>query len=151
MTRPHIMTFTAAVLGVAASAPLAAHHSFFAVFDGDKTVTVEGVVTEFRLVNPHAQLTLDVTDETGALRKWTVEFDGRLNLTTKGWTESTIAVGERVKITGNPERTGAPAMFFQKLVHADDSELLRPAVERFNAIEEERRQRARERTPQDSR
>ena len=36
----------------------------------------------------------------------TVEFDGRLNLTNQGWTEATIRPGERVKISGNPERTG---------------------------------------------
>jgi hypothetical protein len=128
-----------------------AHHSFTAVYDGTQVLVKEGVVRQFRLVNPHALLALDVTDETGTVHPWVVEFHGRLNLTVGGWTDSTIKVGERVTISGNPERTGASRMFFVKLVRADGTELLLPQVERYNAIEAERRQRALERTPQDGR
>ncbi len=44
-------------------------------------VTVAGTVKEFRFVNPHAMLVMDVKDEAGNVVKWTVEFAGRLNLT----------------------------------------------------------------------
>jgi hypothetical protein len=68
-----------------------------------------------------------------------------LNLTVGGWTDDIIKVGEHVKITGNPDRKGIPRMFFVKLIHADGTELHLPSVETFNAIEEQRRQRALER------
>ena len=59
-------------------------------------------MTEFRLVNPHASMTLDSTDADGNSLTWTVDFDGRVNLIVGGWTEDTIRVGEAVTVTGNP-------------------------------------------------
>jgi len=125
-------------------APAFGHHSFAAQYDGSKTVTLDGTVKDFRFVNPHALATIDVADEKGAVQQWTVEFDGRLNLTNFGWTEATIRPGERVKISGNPERASAPRIFFTKLVRADGTELVRGG-DRLNAIEEDRRLRAAQR------
>src|SRR4029453_10197022 len=46
-----------AVLGcVMASRSLAAHHGTLVSYDRDKAWTAKAVVTEFRYVNPHAQL-----------------------------------------------------------------------------------------------
>ena len=142
MTPRHLVRIAAAALAAALVAPVAAHHSFAAVYDGSRTVTLDGKVTEFRFVNPHAFLKLDVSDAAGAVQKWTVEFPGRLNLTTGGWTETTFAVGEQVTVSGSPARTGGSGIFFVKLVRADGSELQLPGAERANAIDEERRQRA---------
>ena len=52
------------------------HHAFSAVYDEKQTITVEGVVTQFRFVNPHAIMLMDVTDKAGKVEKWTVEFAG---------------------------------------------------------------------------
>lgn len=60
------------------------HHSFSGVYDGTRVVTVTGVVTQFKFVNPHALMLMDVTDESGKVSKWTVEFAGRLNLKLAG-------------------------------------------------------------------
>src|SRR5215813_3019029 len=91
---------------------------------------------------PHEQIHL------GQVTKWTVEFASRLNLSNVGWTEQSFKSGERVTVTGNPTHTGSDRMFFRKLVHADGTELLPAAFQRTNALEEERRQRARERNLQ---
>jgi hypothetical protein len=121
------------------------HHAFSPVYDEKRVIEVSGVVTEFRFVNPHAMLFMDVTDDAGKVAKWTVEFAGRLNLSEFGWTAGSIKAGERVTITGNPTHTGSERMFFRKLVRADGTELLPGNVQRLDAIEEQRRQRARER------
>jgi len=118
------------------------HHAFSPVYDDQRVITVTGVVTQFKFVNPHAMMFMDVTDSSGKLTKWTVEFAGRLNLSNVGWTEESIKSGERVTVTGNPTHTGSERMFFRKLVHADGTELLPGAPQRLNALEEERRQRA---------
>jgi len=55
-----------------------------------------------------------------------------------------IKPGEHMKISGNPERTGEPRIFFTKLVRADGTELVRGG-DRLNAIEEDRRLRAAQR------
>jgi len=139
-----LVSLAFAVLAVGALAPAAAHHSFAAVFDGSKTVTLDGTVKEFRFVNPHALATIDVADDKGAVQPWIVEFDGRLNLTNFGWTDATLRPGEHVKISGNPERTGMPRIFFSKLVRADGTEVVRGG-DRLNEIEEDRRLRAAQR------
>jgi hypothetical protein len=125
-----------------------AHHSFSAVYDDTKTISVTGVVTQFRFVNPHALMSMDVTDATGKVVKWVVEFAGRLNLSEVGWTEDSIKSGERVTVTGNPAHTTPARMAFRKLVRSDGTELLPAAPQRLDAIEEERRERARQRSQQ---
>ena len=130
-------------------ARVSSHHGFSSVYDEKRLVTVAGVVTQFRLVNPHAMMLMDVTDEAGRVVKWTVEFAGRLNLSNVGWTADSIKAGERVTVTGNPTHTDSQRMFFRRLVRPNGTELLPAADQRLNAIEEERRQRARQRNQQE--
>jgi hypothetical protein len=127
---------------------VSAHHALSPVYDAKRTITVDGVVTQFRFVNPHSMLLMDVTDKAGKVVKWNVEFAGRLNLEEAGWTADSIKVGERVKVTGNPTWTGSQRMAFVKLVRADGTELEPGRAQRVSAIEEERRQRAKQRTEQ---
>ena len=91
---------------------------------------------------------MDVTDETGKVVKWAVEFAGRLNLSEVGWRADSLKAQERVTVTGNPSHTGSQRMFFRRLVRADGTELLPAGPQRLNAIEEERRQRALQRNQQ---
>ena len=125
-----------------------AHHAFSPVYDDKRVITVAGVVTQFKFMNPHAMMFMDVTDPSGKVVKWAVEFAGRLNLSNVGWTADSIKSGERVTVTGNPSRTGSQRLFFRKLVRADGTELLPGDVQRMNSVEEERRQRALQRNQQ---
>jgi hypothetical protein len=139
--RPRLLAAIAAVLPAATiGLPVSAHHSF-AEFDDTRTVVVEGVVEEFRLVNPHAMMTLTATDAGGRAITWKVEFDGRTHLGRRGWTPDTFKAGERLAITGNPAKSGSPFMFFNSASRDDGTALLRPHTESLNAIEEERRLR----------
>ena len=133
-----------ALVMVCATASMS-HHAFSPVYDDQRVITVTGVVTQFKFVNPHAMMFMDVAGESGKVTKWTVEFAGRLNLSNVGWTEESIKSGERVTVTGNPTHTGSDRMFFRKLVRSDGSELVPAGPQRANALDEERRQRARER------
>ena len=64
----------AAVAAAAFAAPAFAHHSF-AMFDGQKTVTLQGTVKEFEWTNPHAWLRVMVNDEkTGKPVLWALEL-----------------------------------------------------------------------------
>jgi hypothetical protein len=119
------------------------HHSFSGVYDGSRVVTVSGVVTQFKFVNPHALLFIDVTDDSGKVSKWTIEFAGRLNLSEIGWTADSIKAKERVTVTGNPTHAaGLPRLAFVKIVKADGTVLVPANEERSKAIDEERKQRA---------
>jgi hypothetical protein len=141
--------FTLLVPALAATAGAAsAHHAFAPVYDAQRIVTVQGVVTEFRFINPHSMMSIDVTDEAGKVVTWTVEFDGVLNLSEGGWTARTIVPGERLSVSGNPTHTDSPRMFFRKFVRADGTEVMRFQDTRGTAIDEARRARARQRTEQ---
>ncbi|HEU4619270.1 MAG TPA: DUF6152 family protein [Gammaproteobacteria bacterium] len=99
-----------AALGIAAAAALAsaassAHHSP-AVFDGNRKIVVEGVVTSFRWAQPHSWIHMNVTDETGAIRDWTIEMDPASNLRQRGWTARTVRPGDRIAVTVHPLRSG---------------------------------------------
>jgi hypothetical protein len=121
------------------------HHAFSAVYDEKQTITVEGVVTQFKFVNPHAIMLVDVTDKSGKVATWTVEFAGRLNLAEGGWKADTVKPGERIKVTGNPARRTEQQMSFRRIVKADGTELVPVQAQRVNDIEAERRERARQR------
>jgi hypothetical protein len=135
------------VLLVLAARTAGSHHAFSPVYDAKRTITIDGVVTQFRFVNPHAMMLLEVKDTSGKTATWNVEFAGRLNLEESGWTAESIKTGERVKVTGNPTWQGSQRMAFVRLVRADGTQLEPGRAQRLNAIEEERRQRAKQRTP----
>ena len=142
MTRNDLLSLALVIVSVGS---VSAHHAFSPVYDDKRMVTIDGVVTEFRFVNPHSMMTIEVRDESGAVTRWVVEFAGRLNLSEVGWTTETIKAGEKVSVTGNPTWEKMPRLFFQKLVRPDGTELLRGAPQVESTLEAERRQRARER------
>ena len=52
---------------LAAAAPIWAHHAFAAEFDAKKPVHLEGVVSKVELINPHAWIHVDVTNDKGEI------------------------------------------------------------------------------------
>jgi hypothetical protein len=134
-----------AALALLGASSATAHHAFAPVYDASKTVKIEGVVTSFRLVNPHAQMTVDVADAAGKATTWTIEFAGRLNLVNDGWTDDSVNVGERISVTGNPTHTGSPRLFFVEIVRENGSVLGGAPASRLSALEAERQQRIQQR------
>ena len=124
------------------------HHVFSPVYDASRTVTIKGTLTDFKLVNPHATMTVDVVDKAGKHAAWTVEMAGLLSLTRQGWTEKTVSVGQQLTVTGNPTHTGSQRLFFTRIVMADGTEKVNPGYGDLEAVEEQRRERARQRQQQ---
>src|SRR5262245_56206859 len=92
---------------LAATMPLAAHHSFSAEFDGSKTVTLEGKVIKMEWVNPHSWLHIDVTKPDGTVEHWAVEGGSPNVLVRLGWNRDSLPAGNKIKVTGYPEKDGA--------------------------------------------
>jgi hypothetical protein len=90
------------VVGVAQ--PAVAHHSFAAAFDATKPVVVTGVVTEIRLVNPHSQFVVDVTDPSGKVETWRFEGSTPSSLIRSGFKPGTLKVGDKVTVKGSHAR-----------------------------------------------
>lgn len=85
-----------------------AHHSLAELFDRESMITVTGTVSRVTWVNPHVVFHLDVADESGGVRDWTVEMDPPHVLARRGWSPETLAAGDEVTVTGFRSRDGSP-------------------------------------------
>jgi len=96
---------------VALAVPAMAHHSFNTFFDMSKDVKIEGVVTSFRLVSPHSEMMVDVTDASGIVATWRITArTGAVNAKREGWNVDEF-IGKTVTVEGNPSRrAGGTAM-----------------------------------------
>lgn len=92
-----------------------AHHSISSVYDSSRRVTIEGVVAQFQLVNPHPFLIIDVTDGSGRPHRWRLEMDNRIELAAIGVTANTFNPGDRVVVTGSLARTEGERMYLLRL------------------------------------
>lgn len=82
------------------TAPLLAHHSFAAEYDGKKPIHLEGVVTRIDWENPHVYIYLDVKDEAGHVVNWALEGHPPNTLRRTGWTKDALKVGDTISVTG---------------------------------------------------
>jgi len=92
----------------ALSSPASAHHSG-AMFDRDKTVTLQGVVKTFQYTNPHSWLQVLVPGPDGKPVEWGFEAEGPSTLLRVGIKAKTFVPGDKVTITTNPMKDGRPA------------------------------------------
>ena len=82
------------------AAPLAAHHSWTADYDGGKPVTVKGVVSKVEWTNPHMRVYVDVTDAKGTVTTWNLELGSPNSVLRRGWTRSDLKTGDRISFKG---------------------------------------------------
>jgi hypothetical protein len=88
--------------------PAAAHHSFAAEYDSNKTVTVKGVVNKLMWVNPHAYVYVDVKDENGKVTTWAFESLSPNALARQGWNRNSLKTGDEVTVNGYLAKDGKP-------------------------------------------
>ena len=113
----------AAILMASLAVPVAAHHSGAGV-DRTKTVTIQGVVKEFRWTNPHSWIDLEVAKPTGGgTDLWSIEMNPPPFLIRGGWKSTTLKPGDKVSVTLNPIRTGEPGGIFVSVTLADGTTL----------------------------
>ncbi len=97
------------VIGLlAACSATLAHHGTNISYDQTRVVTLTGVVTEFRLANPHSQLYFDITDETGTIVHWAGELNSPGILRRVGWTPDIMKSGDEVTLSLHPSKAGTP-------------------------------------------
>ena len=123
MTTTKILGALALALCIGAS--VYAHHSSVGV-DRSKTVTVEGVVKQFKWGNPHSWIEMEVTKD-GKTELWNFEMLPPSYLIPAGWTRSTLKIGDKVKVTANGFIDGTPGGLFVSITLADGKTLTQRA------------------------
>lgn len=129
---------------ILASIKAQAHHSYRAVYDFSKWETIEGQVVKFELVNPHAFVFINAIGENGEVEEWMIEGPGKLSLARRGWTENMFAGGVHIKAIGNPSFESNNAIWLEKIILPDGTEMIDPLIADQIAIEAQRRERARQ-------
>ncbi len=99
--------------------PSAAHHAHGNYEKEMKDV--EGVVTEFHLINPHSWVYIEVTDANGETTQWAIEASPKAGLERIGVTTDYIKPGDRIKARCHFLRDGSPGCLVGFVKAADGS------------------------------
>jgi hypothetical protein len=95
------------LLLAAAPAPVSAHHSFAAEYDGNQPIKLTGAVTKIEWTNPHVYFYIDVKNpETGRLANWAMEMAAPSVIARNGWKRSSMKIGDLVIVEGFRARSG---------------------------------------------
>ncbi len=105
-----------------------AHHGTAAEYDLLHPITLKGVMTEFRYVNPHSQIYFDVTDSNGNVVNWSGELNSPYSLTQDGWTKKrsgeALKAGTPISVIICPAKSDKPLGLAQKISNAKGEQLL---------------------------
>jgi Family of unknown function (DUF6152) len=85
---------------------VSAHHSS-AIFDQSRSLTLQGVVKEFRWTNPHASIQVLVKGDEGREEEWNVEMNSLDHLERAGWRPGALEPGDAVSLVVHPMRDGS--------------------------------------------
>jgi Family of unknown function (DUF6152) len=85
---------------IVSTVTVAAHHSFAAEYDRDKTITVTGEVTKLLWTNPHARVQVESKDPSGKVESWDFELGPPTALMRQGWNRNSLKPGQIITVAG---------------------------------------------------
>jgi hypothetical protein len=81
---------------------VSAHHSTNGIYNEDEMVELAGTVVEWRFVNPHPTLILEVVAPDGSVQEWDVSYGGSAvtHLRRRGYAADTFMPGDAIVARG---------------------------------------------------
>ena len=81
-----------------------AHHSTAGIYQQDIEVQLKGKVKEWRFINPHPSLKIEVVDDKGVAHEWDVSYGGSAvaHLKRRGYSADTFKPGDVIIVKGHP-------------------------------------------------
>jgi len=110
MRSPLLRILFSLALTAFAPASVVAHHSL-AAFDLDTELVLQGTVTRFDYLNPHAHLLVVVVNDDGSTTEWDFELDAPVQLEALGVGADFFQPGVPIRIRTNPARDGSRVGF----------------------------------------
>jgi hypothetical protein len=121
MTGRTTRVVTAVAFAIAATMPAIAHHGV-GTFDLSKSVTFTGKLTKLELINPHAWLYFEVT-ENGKVTKYRCEMRSAHVLRRSGWSKELFPINTQVTIEAAPDRVDPNSCYLNTIKFANGSRM----------------------------
>ena len=99
------------------------HHSVPVNFDTERDISVTGVLTEIKWLNPHSHFRMEVTNDDGSTAEWLVEMGAINTMRRAGFQTDRFSLGQLVTITGWPGRRDR-VVYLNRALIDDGTELL---------------------------
>src|SRR5918999_2757729 len=90
-----------------------AHHAIGGVYDSQRQVRIEGVVTAFHFVSPHPFVEVAVSASANQ-EDWRLEMDNRSELSAAGMDADSLRAGDRVQVSGSAARDGSRKLYIRR-------------------------------------
>ena len=110
----------AVILASIVAVPTTAHHSISRHYHRDQRITLEGSVIDIALINPHAEMRLQVPAGSAGTEIWQLELDDPGDLADQGIVAGTLQRGDALVVNGNPARDGSTRLFVQRFLRPAD-------------------------------
>jgi hypothetical protein len=110
---------TFALVMILGAAVAQGHHSISAAYDRDRPVTLDGIVVQFAMVQPHPFIVVEVKDGRETTR-WRGELDNRWELVAIGMSAETLKPGDRLVVSGSVGRTQPHSLYVMRLDRPSD-------------------------------
>ena len=129
MPRSRNRTSSLTTLAIVVAALLAhanragAHHSVPVNFDQSKEITISGVLTEAKWINPHSRFRIDVKQDDGKTVEWLVEMGAVNTMRRAGFEIEKFVVGDPLTVIGWPSRGRDRSMLLRTAVLKDGTRL----------------------------
>ena len=112
----------AGIVLVVLSVPALAHHSIPSFWKEEASITVTGTVKQIRIMNPHSEIQLDVTDPNGQTATWVAIGSSASGMVKAGWKNDVFKVGTKITVEGAPpRREGAKGVLIRTVQGPDGS------------------------------
>jgi hypothetical protein len=129
MTRRTPAVLVAILLTVPALVERASAHHGIGLYDGRRSVQLEGRLTRIDFVNPHSYVYFDVVGVDGKVIAMKCEMRGATVLRRSGWSPEMFKPGVSIKVTGHPHRDDPTACTVETLTLGDA-----PTLERYQQL-----------------
>ena len=111
------------VLGLLLGATFLLAHHGLAAFDTTHVVSLQGTVTDFQWIQPHAVIHADLKDEKGKVANWVLELGSPTMLERHGWSPDSVKRGDQVTVFGFRAKDGSAYMSVGRIQLADGKSL----------------------------